>query len=98
MLGNQPRRTAKMYLRISPRKKIGIEIPISEATRLMWSKTLPYLLAARKPNGIPSTIAKNIAESASSTVAGKRCFSSYTTVRRLLMLVPRSAWKNVCLR
>jgi len=36
-LGNQPSRMAKMYLRMIARKKIGIEIPISEATRLAWS-------------------------------------------------------------
>ena len=43
-----------MYLRIRPRKKIGIEIPISEATRLRWSKIVPYFFAAKKPSGIPS--------------------------------------------
>ena len=41
MLGNQPSLTAKIHFRISPRKKIGIEIPISEPTRLTWSKMLP---------------------------------------------------------
>ena len=41
-----------MYLRIRPRKKIGIEIPISEASRLPWSNAEPYLFAARKPSGI----------------------------------------------
>jgi hypothetical protein len=47
-------------------------------------------LAAKKPSGRPTTIAKNIAASASSTVAGKRCFSSYVIVLVDAMLVPRS--------
>ena len=89
MLGNQPSRTEKMYLRISPRKKIGIEIPISDASRLPWSKAEPYRFAARKPSGTPKTTAKIIAPSASSTVAGKRILISSVTGRKDLMLVPR---------
>ena len=38
-LGSQPRRTEKTYLRIRARKKIGVEIPMSEMTRLVWSMT-----------------------------------------------------------
>ena len=38
MLGNQPSRTEKMYLRMIARKKTGIEIPISDKKRLEWSK------------------------------------------------------------
>ena len=71
-LGSQCSLTAKTYFRIRPRKKIGIEIPISDANRLALSNQLPYFLAAKKPSGRPTTIAKNIAASASSTVAGKR--------------------------
>ena len=78
-----------MYLRISPRKKIGIEIPISEASRLPWSKAEPYLFAARKPSGTPNATAKIIAPSASSTVAGKRILISSVTGRKDVMLVPR---------
>ena len=33
-VGNQPSFTAKMYLRMIARKKIGIEMPSSETTRL----------------------------------------------------------------
>ena len=38
-LGNQPSFTEKMYFRISARKKMGVEIPTSETTRLVWSST-----------------------------------------------------------
>ncbi len=72
MLGSHPSRTAKTYLRISPRKKIGIEIPIRDATRLARSNHDPYRFADQKPSGIPIASAKAIAASASSTVAGKR--------------------------
>ena len=40
-LGNQPSRTEKTYLRIRARKKIGVEIPMREMTRLVWS-TAPW--------------------------------------------------------
>ena len=89
MLGSQPSRTEKMYLRMIARKKIGIEIPISEPTRLEWSNELPCRFAAKKPSGMPSTSAKIIAASASSTVAGKRSRISVVTGRRDVMLVPR---------
>ena len=36
-VGSSPSRTAKMYLRISARKKIGIEIPSSEIASEIWS-------------------------------------------------------------
>jgi hypothetical protein len=75
-LGNQPSLIEKTYLRISPRKKIGIEIPIREMTRLLRSNHEPYFFAAKKPSGIPKTSANIIADSASSIVAGKRCSSS----------------------
>ena len=71
-VGNQPSCTAKTYLRMIARKKTGIEMPSSDATRLKWSKKPPWRLAAKKPSGIPTTIAKSIAATASSTVAGKR--------------------------
>ena len=75
-LGSQPSLTEKMYLRINPRKKIGIEIPIRETTRLLRSNHEPYFFAAKKPSGTPRTSANIIAASASSIVAGKRCSSS----------------------
>ena len=40
-VGSQPSLTAKMYLRMIARKKIGIEIPSSDANRLKWSNQLP---------------------------------------------------------
>ncbi len=46
MLGNQPSLTEKMYLRMIARKKIGIEIPISDPTKLAWSNVLPCRFAA----------------------------------------------------
>ena len=46
--------TEKTYLRITARKKIGIEIPISDPTSDKWSKTEPYHLAARNPSGKPT--------------------------------------------
>ena len=70
--GNHPSFTEKMYLRMIARKKIGIEIPIRDATRLVWSIHVPYCFAAMKPKGMPKTIAKSIAPTASSTVAGNR--------------------------
>ncbi len=76
MLGSQPSRTEKMYLRMIARKKIGIEIPISDAARPAWSTPDRYLFAERKPSGTPTPIAKIIAARASSMVAGKRCSSS----------------------
>src|SRR5690242_4864963 len=90
MVGNQPRRTAKMYLRMIARKKTGIEIPISEANRDKWSNHDPYRFAARNPSGIPKQPAKIIAATASSTVAGKRSEISEVTVRRSELLTPRS--------
>jgi hypothetical protein len=36
-VGNQPSLTAKTYLRMIARKKIGIEIPRSDVIRLAWS-------------------------------------------------------------
>ena len=74
--GSHPSRTAKMYLRMMARKKIGIEIPISDATRLVWSIHVPYCFAAMNPSGIPKMVAKSIAPTASSTVAGNRSLSS----------------------
>ena len=44
-----------MYLRMIARKKIGIEIPISDPTRVAWSKIPPYRFAAKKPSGMPTT-------------------------------------------
>ena len=71
MLGSQPSRTEKMYLRIRPRKKIGIEMPMSDATRLPWSnRAVP--LRREEPERDTEKVAKSIAVSASSTVAGKR--------------------------
>jgi len=80
------------------RKKIGIEIPISEPTRLRWSKTPPYRFAAKKPSGRPMPTAKIIAAKASSIVAGKRRLISEVTVRRDEMLVPRSPSTTVTFR
>jgi len=40
-VGNQPSLTAKMYLRMIARKKIGIEIPISDKNKDAWSKNPP---------------------------------------------------------
>ena len=39
--GSHPSLTEKMYLRMIARKKIGIEIPISETIRLVWSIHVP---------------------------------------------------------
>ena len=64
-------------------------MPINDANRLALSNQLPYSLAAKKPSGRPTTIAKNIAASASSTVAGKRCLSSYVIALADAMLVPK---------
>ena len=83
-----------MYLRMMPSTKIGIEMPRSEPTRLDWSNKEPYFLAAMKPSGIPSAIAKIIAPSASSIVAGKRWPISQVTERKLLVLVPRLPWRR----
>jgi hypothetical protein len=79
-----------MYLSKIARKKIGIETPSNEASRLPWSTSVPYRFAAMNPSGIPSTIEKNIAASASSIVAGNRSLSSSETGRRERMLVPKS--------
>jgi hypothetical protein len=89
-VGNQPSRTAKMYFRITARKKIGIEIPINDPIRLRLSKIPPCLFAARNPSGKPMPIATIIAATASSIVAGKRFPISDVIVRCDAMLVPRS--------
>ena len=73
-----------MYLRMIARKKIGIEIPSNDASRLVWSIQLPCRLAAMNPSGTPSTNEKIIAAKASSSVAGKRCWNSSTTGLRLV--------------
>ncbi len=39
-VGNQPSLTEKTYFKSRARKKIGVEIPISETTRLAWSTGL----------------------------------------------------------
>ena len=88
--GSHPSRTAKMYLRMIARKKIGIEIPINDAKRLVWSIQVPYFFAAMNPSGIPKMVAKSIAPTASSTVAGNRSLSSSITGTRVCELVPRS--------
>ena len=90
MLGSQPSLTEKMYFRITARKKIGMEIPISDATRDKWSNAEPCHLAARNPSGKPTPRAKIIATIASCRVAGKRCLISLVTERREAMLCPRS--------
>ena len=87
-VGSQPSRTAKMYLRISARKKIGIEIPKSETPSETWSNSLPCFLAAKNPSGIPIRIEKSAAATDSSTVAGKRCPISVNTGWRLVIDVP----------
>ena len=90
MLGSQPSLTEKMYFRITARKKIGIEMPISEPTSDKWSNTDPYHFAARNPSGRPTPSAKIIATMASWRVAGKRCLISLMTERLEAMLCPRS--------
>ena len=40
-VGSHPSRTAKTYLRMIARKKIGIEMPSSDAARLAWSIAVP---------------------------------------------------------
>src|SRR5215210_5149212 len=90
MLGSRPYLTANTYLRITARKKIGIETPIREMNRLRWSNQLPCHLAAKNPRGIPNPIATIIAAIASWTVAGKRWPISLLTERRDAMLTPRS--------
>src|SRR5215208_1081812 len=95
MLGSNPNLTAKTYLRITARKKIGIEIPISEMNRLRWSNQLPCHFAAKNPRGIPTPNATIIAARASWTVAGKRWPISLLTDRRDAMLTPRSPWTVV---
>ncbi len=72
------------------RKKIGIETPISDSTRLAWSNGVPYRFAAMNPSGIPTSTAKIPAATASSIVAGNRSRSSSVISRREAMLVPRS--------
>ncbi len=94
-VGSRPQRTPKRYLRMIARKKIGIEIPISEPTRLRWSKSFPCLFAARKPRGMPSVPATSIAATASSNVAGNRCLISYQICRCEATEVPRSRCTTV---
>ncbi len=76
------------------RKKIGIEIPSRDAKRLVWSIQVPYFFAAMNPSGMPKSVAKSIAPTASSTVAGKRRLSSSVIAWRLWLLVPRSNSKR----
>ena len=95
-LGSQPSSTANTHLRMSARKKIGIETPISERKRLAWSIGLPWRLAARNPSGMPMKVAKSIAPIASSIVAGNRSVISSVIGRRDAMLVPRSPEPIVC--
>jgi hypothetical protein len=90
-LGNQPSRTAKRYLSRIARKKIGIETPISERNRLLWSNTPPFHFAAKKPSGIPKRIEKNIAARPSSTVAGNLSLISSVTKRCVAELTPKSS-------
>jgi hypothetical protein len=89
-VGSQPSSTENTYLSRIARKKIGIDIPRRDTTRLPWSIAVPWRLAAMKPSGTPRTIEKIIAATASSTVAGKRCFSSSITGRRLVIESPKS--------
>ena len=56
-VGSHPSSTAKMYLRIRARKKIGIEIPSSETPSEMWSNIVMWRLAAKKPRGMPTRTA-----------------------------------------
>ncbi len=91
-VGSQPSCTAKMYLRIRARKKIGIEMPSSETPSEMWSNIVICRLAAKKPSGIPIRIEKNAAATASSTVAGKRWPISVSTGTRVVIEVPRWSW------
>ena len=80
-----------MYLRMIARKKIGIEIPIREPTKLAWSNGAPVAVSRRRSRaGCPGADAKIIAANASSTVAGKRSLISVVTGRREAMLMPRS--------
>ena len=89
-LGSQPSLTANTYLRMIARKKIGIETPISDTTRLPWSNHVPWRFAAMKPSGTPTKTAKIPAANASSIVAGNRSRISVVIGRRDAMLVPRS--------
>jgi hypothetical protein len=76
MLGSHPSSTEKTHFRTIARKKTGIETPISDKNRLAWSTGLPWRLAAMNPSGMPISVAKSIAPSASSIVAGNRSLSS----------------------
>ena len=87
-VGSQPSRTAKMYLRISARKKIGIEIPSNETPSETWSNEPSRCLAAKNPSGMPIRIENSAAATDSSTVAGKRWPISVSTGWRVVIDVP----------
>ena len=95
MLGSQPSLTEKMYFRISARKKIGIEIPISETTSVAWSNGRPCYLAARNPSGMPTPSAKIIATMRELERRREALPDLVVTERRVAMLVPEIARARV---
>src|SRR2546426_7346070 len=56
-----------------PSQKLGIDWRKSEAMRLTWSATRPRCVAETTPSGTASTVERNSAAAASSTVAGQKC-------------------------
>ncbi len=58
---------------------------------IAWSKNEPRLTAAKMPAGMPSTTAKMMAQSDSSSVAGKSCEELRRGPARLVTIeVPKS--------
>ena len=88
--GVQPRMPEKNMISSRPHQKIGMEKPTSAVDMIAWSVTLPRRTAAKTPAGMPSATAKRMAQSDSSTVAGKSVKKSSATGRLVTIDRPRS--------
>ena len=77
-------------IRSRPHQKIGIEKPISAVPMIAWSNHEPRLMAAKTPAGMPSTMAKMMAQSDSSSVAGNSSRNCDSTESFVEIEVPKS--------
>ncbi len=73
-----------------PHQKIGMEKPISAVPMMIWSNIEPRLMAAKTPAGMPSTMAKRMAQSDSSSVAGNSSRNCDSTESLVVIDVPKS--------
>src|SRR5206468_58220 len=87
--------TPKNHASTRPSQKIGIDTPVSAPRRARLSSSELRQTADATPIGMPNTMATTMAETASSTVAGKRRSRSVATGSPRTIDTPRSPWSTL---